>query len=118
MLVVGGGDSAIEAACQLAEQPGCTVTLSYRGHAYARARAKNRERIARLVEDGRIEELLASHVIAIEPAEVTLDCQASCKTWGLRLKHGSEWSDRSAMGPFACPMATRAAQGTARCGSS
>lgn len=74
VLVVGGGDSALEAAGQLAEQPGTTVTLSYRGQAYGRARARNRDRVRELVAAGRIEELLGSKVVAIEPDAVRLDC--------------------------------------------
>ncbi|MEJ2107937.1 MAG: NAD(P)-binding domain-containing protein, partial [Acidiferrobacteraceae bacterium] len=30
VLVVGGGDAALEAACSIADEPGTTVTLSYR----------------------------------------------------------------------------------------
>ncbi len=80
VVVVGGGDSAIEAACELAAQPGCTVTLSYRGRAYARARAKNRERIARLVEAGGIEELLASKVAAIALGSVDIALDGELRT--------------------------------------
>ena len=45
VLVVGGGDSAIEAAIALSEQPGTRVTLSYRGDAFGRIKPKNRERL-------------------------------------------------------------------------
>ena len=40
VLVVGGGDSALEAAIAVAEQPGTTVTLSYRSAAFARVKAE------------------------------------------------------------------------------
>ena len=50
-LVVGGGDAAIEAATSVAEQPGTTVTLSYRGDAFGRAKEKNRARLAQLYGD-------------------------------------------------------------------
>lgn len=50
VLVVGGGDSALEAAARLAEQPGTDVTISYRGKAYSRARSRNREQVRELVE--------------------------------------------------------------------
>lgn len=72
VLVVGGGDSALEAAVQIAGQPDSTVTISYRGSAYSRARAKNREGMARLVESGAIEELLGSTVECIEPQSVKI----------------------------------------------
>jgi len=47
VLVVGGGDSALEAAIALAEQPGTRVTLSYRSAAFSRVKAKNRSACAR-----------------------------------------------------------------------
>lgn len=74
VLVVGGGDSALEAAGRLALQPGCTVTLSHRGSSYSRARAKNREQVRALAATGRLCELLSSRVIRIESDQVTLDC--------------------------------------------
>lgn len=73
VLVVGGGDSALEAAAQLAEQPGTQVTLSYRGQAFSRARSKNRDRAAELTAKGRIETLLGSQVLAIEPDAVVIE---------------------------------------------
>ena len=62
VLVVGGGDSALEAAARVAEQPDTRVTLAYRGNAYSRARAKNRDRVAELAATGRLQELLGSSV--------------------------------------------------------
>lgn len=73
VLVVGGGDSALEAAARIAEQPGTTVTLSYRGKAFARARAKNRDDVAAAVADGQIEALLGSEVRQILAGSVLLD---------------------------------------------
>jgi len=72
VLVVGGGDSAIEAACTLAGEHGTQVALSYRGDAFARAKRKNRERIAALEADGRVEVLLGSTVTEIAPDRVRL----------------------------------------------
>src|SRR6185369_17975317 len=43
VLVVGGGDSAIEAAVSIAEEPNTHVTLSYRGEAFGRVKPKNRD---------------------------------------------------------------------------
>ncbi len=73
VLVVGGGDSALEAAARIAEQPGTTVSLSYRGGSYARARAKNRSGVADLVQARRILELLESNVVSITERSVTLE---------------------------------------------
>jgi len=45
VVVVGGGDSALEAAASIAEEPGTSVTLSYRSEAFGRAKQKNRIRV-------------------------------------------------------------------------
>ena len=45
VLVVGGGDSAIEAAIAVAAEPGAHATLSYRGNAFGRVKPQNRERL-------------------------------------------------------------------------
>ena len=62
VLVVGGGDSALEAAVSLAQEPGTEVTLSYRGAAFNRVKAKNRERVAAARETGRLRVELGSRV--------------------------------------------------------
>jgi thioredoxin reductase (NADPH) len=74
VLVVGGGDSALEAAARISEQPGTTVTLSYRGSSYSRARRKNRQAVAAQVEQNRIAEYLDSQVlnIAADSVEIAL----------------------------------------------
>jgi thioredoxin reductase len=74
VLVVGGGDSALEAAGSLAEVAGCHVTLSYRGEAFARAKTKNRRRIEELAAAGRVNVILGSRVLGIEPDRVALRC--------------------------------------------
>jgi thioredoxin reductase/Pyruvate/2-oxoacid:ferredoxin oxidoreductase delta subunit len=72
VLVVGGGDSAIEAAVAVAEQPGTTVTVSYRGHAFARAKGANRARIEQGVRDLGISVLFQSSVVEIGDDHVVL----------------------------------------------
>jgi thioredoxin reductase/ferredoxin len=72
VLVVGGGDSALEAAVSLAEQPGTTVTLSYRGSAFTRARAKNRDRMAAMKGSSKVTELLSSEVVEVGEAVVVI----------------------------------------------
>lgn len=72
VLVVGGGDSALEAATRLADQPGTTVTLSYRSASFSRARAKNRDKMNQAVEAGEITLMLESQVREIEPEAVRL----------------------------------------------
>lgn len=72
VLIVGGGDSALEAAADVAEQPGTRVTLSYRGEAFSRAKIKNRERIERLSQQRRLRVILSSVVESISPDQVVL----------------------------------------------
>ncbi|MCP5201848.1 MAG: NAD(P)-binding domain-containing protein [Gammaproteobacteria bacterium] len=72
VLVVGGGDSAIEAALALAEQPDTTVALSYRSEAFSRAKPKNRDAIAAAGAAGRVQVLLQTDVVAIEAGRVHL----------------------------------------------
>ena len=66
LLVVGGGDSAVEAATTVADLGSAGVTLSYRGEAIARCRPKNRARLEALVQEGRIRLMLNSNVSAIQ----------------------------------------------------
>ncbi|MEZ6002258.1 NAD(P)-binding domain-containing protein [Hyphomonas sp.] len=73
ILVVGGGDSALEAAASLVEETSARVHLSYRGDAFQRARRKNRERITSAEESGRLKVLLQSNLIEIQPDTVILD---------------------------------------------
>jgi thioredoxin reductase len=72
VLVVGGGDSALEAACSISEVPGSAVTLSYRSEAFTRAKAKNRERVLAAEAGGSLNVLLQSQVEEIEMGHVRL----------------------------------------------
>jgi len=72
ILVVGGGDSAVEAAMALAEQPGAEVTISYRKDAFIRIRAKNEHRLEECLAQGRLKVLFRSEVRAIHPHTVEI----------------------------------------------
>jgi thioredoxin reductase len=72
VLVVGGGDSALEAAVSLSEQPDTRVTLSYRGDAFGRAKQQNRERVQAAASSGRLNVLLKSNVKHIDAGRVTV----------------------------------------------
>jgi thioredoxin reductase/NAD-dependent dihydropyrimidine dehydrogenase PreA subunit len=72
VLVVGGGDSALESAVTIAEQQGTTVTLSHRSESFARAKRKNRERIDAAKAAGRVRVLLESKLRRIGPADVEI----------------------------------------------
>jgi thioredoxin reductase (NADPH) len=73
VLVVGGGDSALEAAVALAGQPGTEVVLSYRSAAFSRVKQKNRMQIEAQERLGRIKVLLNSQVLQIREAAVDID---------------------------------------------
>lgn len=73
VLVVGGGDSALEAAISLAEVPSVDVILSYRSAAFSRVKQKNRARLDELRQSGRLRVLLNSSVKFISENEVTIE---------------------------------------------
>lgn len=75
ILVVGGGDSAIEAALALAEQAGNTVQISYRGDRFGRLKPANRERIEAAMQKGQIEVLFKTTVSNITATEVRYNDQ-------------------------------------------
>jgi thioredoxin reductase/ferredoxin len=73
VLVVGGGDSALEAAASIAEVSGTQVTLSYRGEAFGRAKPRNRQRVTEAANRGNLKLLLSSNVSQIHPDLVILE---------------------------------------------
>jgi thioredoxin reductase (NADPH) len=72
-LVVGGGDSAVEAALSLAEMDGAQVTMSYRKPAFSRIKEKNRVRLEDARRMGRIQVILESELKAIDTKTVILN---------------------------------------------
>lgn len=70
VLVVGGGDSALEAAFSIAAEPGTTVTISYRSDTFSRAKEKNRNMVAEATREGKLRLLMSSNVKQIEPDKV------------------------------------------------
>ena len=72
VLVVGGGDSAIEAALAISEVAGTNVSLSYRGEAFNRIKAGNRERLKVAQDRDQLRVLLQSSVRNITASGVTL----------------------------------------------
>jgi thioredoxin reductase/Pyruvate/2-oxoacid:ferredoxin oxidoreductase delta subunit len=75
ILVVGGGDSAVETALGLAEQDGNEVTLSYRREGFFRIRARNEQRLEQCLASGRLRVVFQSEVIAIGPEAVEIEAQ-------------------------------------------
>lgn len=74
VLVVGGGDSAAEAALAIAAETGTTVTLSCRGdEIFSRPKEKNRLLLKQAVQQGRIKVALRCEVKEIQPDAVVLE---------------------------------------------
>ena len=73
VLVVGGGDSALETAATLARSSAASVTLAYRGATPARARAQSRRRLDDAMAAGRVTCLAETQVSAIEADRVILE---------------------------------------------
>lgn len=73
ILVVGGGDSAVEAAVGLAEQPGNDVTLSYRKESFFRLRGRNEQRLEKALGERRLSVLFESRVTSIREGAVDLE---------------------------------------------
>ena len=73
VLVVGGGDSALEAAHSIADQPGTTVTISYRSEAFSRAKPKNRDKVEAYAAAGTLQTLMSSNVRQIDGDSVVIE---------------------------------------------
>src|SRR5271169_210202 len=72
VVVVGGGDSALEAAASVAELGDTSVILSYRGEAFQRAKQRNRQRVEQARAKGQLSVLLNSQIREIRSNEVVL----------------------------------------------
>ena len=73
VMVVGGGDSAVEAAMGLAHQKDCKVTISYRKPGLMRIKQRNADRIAPLIADGTIDFYGSTTVGGIHEDKVVLE---------------------------------------------
>jgi thioredoxin reductase (NADPH) len=72
VIVVGGGDSALEAAASIAELGDTEVHLSYRGEAFQRAKQRNRQRVDAAIAKGQLKVLLNSQIREIRSEDVVL----------------------------------------------
>ncbi|HEC18405.1 MAG TPA: 4Fe-4S dicluster domain-containing protein [Gammaproteobacteria bacterium] len=75
VLVVGGGNSALEAAITIADEPGATVTLSYRSGAFAKANPKNVDKVSASANAKKMTVLLKSTVKEITEKQVTINTE-------------------------------------------
>ncbi len=82
VLVVGGGDSALEAAIATAEQPGTQVILSYRSEAFSRVKGRNRSLLEAAQQAGRIQVMLKSRIQAIDAHSVAIDHEGAVTVHG------------------------------------
>jgi thioredoxin reductase (NADPH) len=73
ILIVGGGDSAVEAAMGLAQQTGNVVTLSYRQDRFSRIKERNTQRIEECMRTGKVKVLFNSNPVEFKPGSVVLD---------------------------------------------
>lgn len=77
---LGGGISAIEAACTLAEETQAQVSLSHRRQAFTRAKPENLRRIGGHQSSGRIDVIYNSNVKAIDLQSVEIDVEGELKS--------------------------------------
>jgi thioredoxin reductase (NADPH) len=80
ILVVGGGDSAVEAAVGLASQTANTVTMSYRRESFVRLKEKNEQRINELMKSKKVNVLFNSNIGEIKPQTVVLVQEGGTKS--------------------------------------
>jgi thioredoxin reductase/Pyruvate/2-oxoacid:ferredoxin oxidoreductase delta subunit len=73
ILIVGGGDSAVEAAMGLANQSGNQVTLSYRSERFRRIKERNAKRFEDYMKSGKVKVLFNSNPLEFKPESVILD---------------------------------------------
>ena len=69
ILVVGGGDSAIESALLLADAN--KVTLSYRSDSFSRLKVRNAENIEEAIKNKKVTVLFSSKIVAIDTDTVS-----------------------------------------------
>ena len=72
VLVVGGGDSALEAAVALGHVAGTRVTLSYRSAAFSRVKGRNRDALEAARAAGQVDVRLPTEVERIDTGTVVL----------------------------------------------
>ncbi len=77
ILVVGGGDSAVEAAMGLAHQVGNEVTLSYRQERFSRIKERNVKRLDDCIKSGKVKVLFNSNPVEFTPESVILEVGGS-----------------------------------------
>jgi thioredoxin reductase (NADPH) len=80
VLVVGGGDSAVEAAVGLASQGTNRVTLSYRQQTFSRIKEHNRQHLDEFIHRKKIHVVLNSEVEEIREQDIVLRVAGQTET--------------------------------------
>ncbi|MBE9516839.1 MAG: NAD(P)-binding domain-containing protein [Proteobacteria bacterium] len=80
VLVVGGGDAALEAATSISEEPDTTVTISYRSESFSRAKPGNRDKVAHAAESGKLNVLMKSNVKEVTTDKVIIEQEGKTHT--------------------------------------
>src|SRR4051812_3653234 len=80
ILVVGSGDSAVEAALGLAHQSGNQVTLSYRQAQFSRIKERNSQRIQEAMRSGKLKVLFNSSPVEFTADAVVIDVAGTLQT--------------------------------------
>jgi thioredoxin reductase/ferredoxin len=73
ILVIGGGDSAVEAAMGLAHQVGNEVTLSYRQERFSRIKERNVKRLDDCIKSGNVKVLFNSNPVEFTTESAILE---------------------------------------------
>jgi thioredoxin reductase (NADPH) len=73
ILIVGGGDSAVEAAMGLSEQKGNRVTLTYRQQAFGRIKERNAQRMQEYMRSGKVQVVFNSVPVEFRQDSVILE---------------------------------------------
>ena len=73
VLIVGLGDSALEAIVALARQPNTSVTVSYRGKGFARGKAKNVRQVEALIAEKKIKVLFETTPVSVSAGSAVLE---------------------------------------------
>ena len=80
VLVVGGGDSALEAAIQLADDTDAEVAISYRRPEFARCRPLNKQKMDAHLKSGRITAFMASELHSVDRESVTFKAASEARS--------------------------------------
>lgn len=73
ILIVGGGDSAVEAAMGLAAQKGNHVVISYRKEDFTRLKDRNEQRLKEMIRRKTLEVIFNSRPVEVAPKSAVLD---------------------------------------------